>query len=73
MVTLWCVLCGEAYRSSGTIPPSCPRCLQTTRWTTRASVDIPKVRYALSWMDVRFLHSLRIDPEERPFIDSVAS
>jgi len=73
MVTLFCVLCGEAYRSCGTIPKTCPRCLQTTRWTTRACVEIPTVRYALSWMDVRFLHSLRIDPEVRPFIDFVAS
>ena len=73
MVSLFCVLCGEEFRSYGTIPPSCPRCLQTTRWTTCAGLDIPKVRWELTTNDKRFLHGIKVDVEETPEIGSVPS
>ena len=72
MVSLFCVLCGEEFRSYGTIPPSCPRCLQTTRWTTRSGVEIPKVRWELNHNDRRLLHSMRIDAEEIPEIGTAS-
>jgi len=73
MVSLFCVLCGEEFRSNGTIPATCPRCLSTTRWTTSACLDMPKVRWELNRNDRRFLRSLRIDPEMKTEIGTIPS
>ncbi len=69
MVSLFCVLCGEEFRSLGTIPISCKRCLQVTKWTTLAGLDVPAVRYVLTPLDVQFLKAMKIDPELPPILE----
>lgn len=73
MVSLFCILCGAEFRSHGTIPARCPCCVQTTRWTTRAGLDVPTVRYTLTPMDLKLLRALKIDPEVPPFVGTVPS
>lgn len=61
--TLWCQNpgCGTGYASvAGDIPKVCPACDQPAHWSTEAG---PKVPFALSSNDKRFLRSLKITSE----------
>lgn len=62
-VILYCGRCFTGYASIGEIPVKCPACDRVTRWTTSLPLDRPKVPFALTLNDRRFLRSLRIDPE----------
>jgi hypothetical protein len=64
--TLWCLNagCGTGYASvAGDVPTVCPKCDQPAHWSTE---DPPKHPYVLSYLDKRFLNSLRIVSVEEP-------
>jgi hypothetical protein len=62
---LYCRKCSVGYTRVGDIPRICPTCVQETTWTTAPenAIDAPKIPWELNVMDVRFLRSIRIDPE----------
>lgn len=72
MVVLYCRECHEGYRHhGGETPRQCPRCgVDVDEWLTYQEVTAPKKDYELTVKDIRFLRSLRIDPEW-PFLDAV--
>ena len=57
--TLYCKNCSRAVLVTYEVPARCLGCGQST-WRLDGE---PREDYALSVMDRRFLHSLRIDPE----------
>ena len=69
---LHCRACLEGLRhQGGDVPISCPRCGYTDPegdgWLTRDELPEPRVPYDVTVNDVKFLRSLRIDPEWSPF------
>ena len=59
----YCALCNECYRSYGTRPYVCPRCLRATVWRTTPQSDVPRVAWVLTAQDVVFLRINKIAPD----------
>lgn len=53
---------------AGMLPPTCPVCKQPAKWslTPPRAPDDPLLDYVLTHNDRRWLHQLRIDPEDAP-------
>lgn len=61
--------CFEGFRhQGGQLPEVCPRCEQAVdEWLTYEELPGPSTPYLVTVNDVKFLRSLRIDPEWSPF------
>lgn len=61
---LFCRVCMEGRRhQGGELPRVCPLCHCQTEWLKATEIPVPKVPYALTGPDARFLAALKIDPE----------
>ena len=59
--------CGFSFgATAGMLPVVCPSCKRTAKWATApvvARTDAPRVAYALTFNDKRFLRSIHITQE----------
>lgn len=63
MIVILCGKCWQGFRCQGEVPHVCPMCHEVTTWTTP---PIHPKGWALTYNDLRLLHSLKIDPEVEP-------
>jgi len=55
-VVLYCTRCDTGYASLGEVPPVCPSCLKSCRWTTTPPHgDTPRIPYLLTRGDKKLL------------------